>query len=211
MDRADRLPRDPGARRRRTDGERPGRDRGRRATARKRPLHGTFRSACSVSRASRARCSAVSSRATLSWRWIFYVNLPVGIVAFFVLAATLPADEGRVDHVIDYLGTGAARRQVWRRSSSATSLGGNTYPWGSAFIIGLAVAGVIMIAALPVRGAARRRAGPATATAHQPGLRRWPARSASSSVSRCSARSPISPLFLQVVKGLEPDHPRACS
>ena len=80
-----------------------------------------------------------------SWRWIFYVNLPVGIVAFFVLAATLPATKERVDHVIDYLGTALLAAGL-AAIILATSLGGNTYPWGSAFIIGLAVAGVIMIA-----------------------------------------------------------------
>ena len=30
----------------------------------------------------------------LSWRWIFYVNLPIGVVAFVVLAATLPVAQG---------------------------------------------------------------------------------------------------------------------
>ena len=42
---------------------------------------------------------------SLSWRWIFYVNLPLGIGALFVLAATLPKATERVHHVVDYLGT----------------------------------------------------------------------------------------------------------
>src|ERR1700684_12152 len=41
----------------------------------------------------------------VSWRWIFYVNLPLGAVALFVLGATLPAASERVHHKIDYLGT----------------------------------------------------------------------------------------------------------
>ena len=41
----------------------------------------------------------------LSWRWIFYVNLPIGVLALFVLAATLPSASERVHHVVDYLGT----------------------------------------------------------------------------------------------------------
>src|SRR5579862_9624906 len=41
---------------------------------------------------------------TLSWRWIFYVNLPIGVAAFAVLAATLPSQTERTHHRIDYLG-----------------------------------------------------------------------------------------------------------
>src|ERR1044072_8108244 len=41
----------------------------------------------------------------LSWRWIFYVNLPLGIAALAVLAATLPSVQERVHHAVDYLGT----------------------------------------------------------------------------------------------------------
>src|SRR3954447_8838101 len=40
-----------------------------------------------------------------SWRWIFYVNLPIGVIAFIVLAFTLPSRHDRTRHRIDYLGT----------------------------------------------------------------------------------------------------------
>ena len=78
----------------------------------------------------------------LSWRWIFYINLPIGAVALIVTAFSLPAVSTRVQHVIDYLGTA-----LIALSATAlvlfTSLGGSSYPWGSPFIIGLAVAGVV--------------------------------------------------------------------
>ncbi len=78
----------------------------------------------------------------LSWRWIFYINIPIGVVALAVTATALPGALSRVHRVIDYLGTAlialAATSLVL-----FTSLGGTSYPWGSPFIIGLAVAGVV--------------------------------------------------------------------
>ena len=82
----------------------------------------------------------------LSWRWVFYINLPIGAVALVVTAAVLPATRNRVHHVIDYLGTillaGAATSLVL-----LTTLGGTTYPWGSAPIIIMGVGGVVLLAA----------------------------------------------------------------
>ena len=79
----------------------------------------------------------------LSWRWVFYINIPIGVVALFVTAAQLPGHLQRVHHVIDYLGT-----ILLTLATTAlvlfTSLGGTTYRWGSAPIIGMAVAGVVL-------------------------------------------------------------------
>jgi EmrB/QacA subfamily drug resistance transporter len=72
----------------------------------------------------------------LSWRWAFYINVPVSIVVFFVAAAAIPSLAGRAKPVIDYtgillVGLGATGLTL------ATSWGGTTYPWKSATIIGL--------------------------------------------------------------------------
>jgi MFS family permease len=81
----------------------------------------------------------------LSWRWIFYINVPIGAVALLVVASRVPGNLRRIHHVIDYLGTAvlvlAAGCLVL-----FTSLGGTTYPWGSARIIGLGVAGAVFTA-----------------------------------------------------------------
>ena len=82
----------------------------------------------------------------LSWRWIFYVNLPLGIVAMFVLAATLPSVADRVHHNIDYVGTALLAAGLSGIVLMA-SLGGVSYAWGSPLIVGLAVAGVLFLAA----------------------------------------------------------------
>nr|WP_274535100.1 MDR family MFS transporter [Streptomyces sp. CB02460] len=82
----------------------------------------------------------------LSWRWVFYINLPIGVVALLVIAAVLHIPVRRTKHTIDYLGT-------FLIASVATclvlvaSLGGTTWPWGSWKIIGLAVLAVLLLIA----------------------------------------------------------------
>jgi EmrB/QacA subfamily drug resistance transporter len=82
----------------------------------------------------------------LSWRWIFYVNLPVGAVALFVIAAVFHARTERVEHAVDYLGA-----VLLAGSLSAivlfTSLGGTTFAWGSAESATLIVLGSVLLVA----------------------------------------------------------------
>ncbi|MEU6891984.1 MFS transporter [Streptomyces sp. NPDC046557] len=82
----------------------------------------------------------------LSWRWVFYINLPIGLVALVVIAAALHIPRRSSKHTIDYLGT-------FLIASVATclvlvaSLGGTTWAWGSAQIIGLLVLGAVLLVA----------------------------------------------------------------
>jgi len=81
----------------------------------------------------------------LTWRWIFYINLPLGIVAMLVLAATLPANPERKKHRIDYLGAGTLAAAL-SGIILLTDLGGTTFAWDSPQIVGMGVASVVFLA-----------------------------------------------------------------
>ena len=78
----------------------------------------------------------------LSWRWIFYINIPLGILALSMIAARLHLPVKRQSHQIDYVGAVLLTASVVP-IILATVWGGVTYPWGSATIIGLYVFGAI--------------------------------------------------------------------
>jgi EmrB/QacA subfamily drug resistance transporter len=82
----------------------------------------------------------------VSWRWIFYVNLPVGLVALTVLALTLPATGRRARHAIDYAGAALLASGV-AGIVLVTSLGGNTWDWASPQIFGIAAASLVLLGA----------------------------------------------------------------
>src|SRR5688500_11629204 len=65
-----------------------------------------------------------------SWRWIFYINLPLGIIAMLVIAATLPATSIRRRHRIDYAGAGLLATLL-SAIILVTDLGGVEYAWNS--------------------------------------------------------------------------------
>src|SRR4051812_3761040 len=76
----------------------------------------------------------------VSWRFIFYVNLPVGAAAFGVLAVALPSMSERRSRAIDYAGT-LLLAVALSGLVLMTTLGGNTYDWNSPQIVGLGVLG----------------------------------------------------------------------
>ena len=92
-----------------------------------------------------------------SWRWIFYINLPLGIAALAVIAVVLHVPVAHTKHRIDYLGMALLAGGL-TAIVLFTSLGGTTYPWGSPQIIGLAVGGVVLL--LLFVGAERRASEP---------------------------------------------------
>jgi EmrB/QacA subfamily drug resistance transporter len=79
----------------------------------------------------------------LSWRWVFYINLPLGILALFVTGAVLPGHLRKVHHKIDYLGTtllaGSATSLI-----IFASLGGVSWPWASVPSYLTAVLGIVL-------------------------------------------------------------------
>jgi MFS family permease len=81
----------------------------------------------------------------LSWRWIFYINLPLGLAALVVLAVTLPGARERVEHAIDYAGT-LLLAVALSALVLLTTLGGTSYAWDSPFIVTLGILAVLGVA-----------------------------------------------------------------
>jgi EmrB/QacA subfamily drug resistance transporter len=86
---------------------------------------------------------------SVSWRWIFYVNLPIGIVALLVLSATLPPSTPVSRPSIDYLGASLLAAAL-SAIVLVTSLGGTTWAWGSGAVIVVGGLGVVLLAAFVV-------------------------------------------------------------
>ena len=82
----------------------------------------------------------------ISWRLIFYVSLPVGIVAVVIVATRLHLHTPHRRHRIDYLGAVLLSGGVGALILLAT-WGGTQYKWGSSQIIGLGILGVVLLAA----------------------------------------------------------------
>ena len=91
----------------------------------------------------------------ISWRWVFYVNMPIGVIAVLVVVFRLHLHVPTQRHAIDYLGATLLTAGV-SALILVTTWGGNEYAWGSPMIIGLGVAGVVLIGVLPrARSSAR--------------------------------------------------------
>ena len=80
----------------------------------------------------------------LSWRWIFYINLPLGILALFVVAAVLHLPVMRVPHKIDWAGTAFLSLGV-TCIILLTTWAGSEYAWGSPVIIGVGVVALVSL------------------------------------------------------------------
>lgn len=75
---------------------------------------------------------------SLSWRWVFFVNLPLGALALSTVAARLHLPVHKREHSIDY--GGAALLAIASTCALLVSVwGGNEYAWGSHIIIGLII------------------------------------------------------------------------
>ena len=89
---------------------------------------------------------------SLSWRWIFYINIPLGLVALVVTSSVLNLPFVRREHKVDYLGAALLVAGV-----SALLLvmvwGGSEYAWGSTTILGLAAAGAVLVVAFVLQEA----------------------------------------------------------
>jgi EmrB/QacA subfamily drug resistance transporter len=138
----------------------------------------------------------------LSWRWIFYVNLPLGALALVVIGAVFHSRTNRVEHAIDYLGASTLAGGL-TCVVLFTSLGGTTFAWGSAESILL---GVLSVALLTLFVFAERRASEAILPMELFRNRIFAATSAIGFIIGLALFGSVTylPVFLQDVKGMSP-------
>jgi EmrB/QacA subfamily drug resistance transporter len=138
----------------------------------------------------------------LTWRWVFYVNLPLGLLAFVTVLAVLPRNAPVGRQNIDYAGIVLLAATAVCLTLVA-SWGGSVYAWLSWQIITLAVAGVILGVSWWLT--ARRASDPVMPLS----LFRDPTIVVAMSIGFCVGFAMMGsmaflPLFLQIVHGLSP-------
>jgi EmrB/QacA subfamily drug resistance transporter len=79
-----------------------------------------------------------------SWRWVFYVNLPLGAIALAVISIALKTPLQRVHHEIDYIGSALLAAAV-TCIVLLTTWGGTTYAWGSPTIVTMVIASAVLL------------------------------------------------------------------
>jgi len=138
----------------------------------------------------------------LSWRWIFYVNLPLGVIALVVLAATLPAQSQRRAHAIDYAGAGLLA-VVLSGMTLVADVGGTAYPWSSGLVLGLIAITVVALAGFVL---AERRAREPVLPPHLFLQRTFTLTSLIGLIVGFALFGSVTylPVFLQLVKGVGP-------
>lgn len=81
---------------------------------------------------------------TTSWRWVFFINVPIGLLALLVIQKVVHLPKFKRDHHIDYFGAGLLVAGV-SALLLVTEWGGQQYSWGSGMILGLIAAAVSLI------------------------------------------------------------------
>ena len=85
----------------------------------------------------------------LSWRWIFYINIPIGLITLFIISTRLHLAVKTTKHQIDFLGAALLSGGLVCLLL-ATVLGGTNYAWGSSQIIGLLITSVLFLLAFVI-------------------------------------------------------------
>jgi len=138
----------------------------------------------------------------LSWRWIFYVNLPLGVLALFVIGVVFHSRAEHVRHAIDYAGATTLAAGL-SCIVLFTSLGGTTQPWGSAQSVALVAVGTALLGVFLL---VERRAQEPILPLELFRNRTFAVTSAIGFIIGLALFGSVTylPLFLQVVKGMSP-------
>ena len=91
----------------------------------------------------------------VGWRWIFFVNLPLGLLALAALPFVLPQSERQGGTRIDFAGAAAITASIVAFLLALSWVGGGDYGWGSARVLtGFAVAAVFLALFVPIESRA---------------------------------------------------------
>jgi EmrB/QacA subfamily drug resistance transporter len=137
-----------------------------------------------------------------SWRWIFYINLPLGALALALIATTLPASPAHAHPRIDYAGA-ALLTVALAAIILVVDLGGHALPWDAPLLLAMGAAGLVALVAFPF---VERRAAEPILPLHLFSQRAFVVASAIGLVAGFAMFGSVTylPVYLQAAKGATP-------